>query len=488
MPLKIKIRILLFVILFAVAFRLLWMNIIPSGRATYANNFKNDNFFISDFFPAERFELNESGRLIIADPVYFSLYTPRTFNKADVYITYKMIGGDEKSADNEIIEAGVLVDKNIWRYNLKPVENKIINQLMLVWDVKRDNDGLILLQREKKYDSIADFFSNPPDSSEIALYNYDFKEDFLIDGYAGSDRDVVLNVPLRGSYQFYTYIKDEDLSFDLEFIDLNQNKDADPVDINLYFQNQIIASRHLDDDGEVKESGLITDLRNLEFTEKELPEGVYKIELRANDDIVTERIKTRQTKLSFAGSFYLSKTDSYNEISLFTDGKTAQFKTVFPDSLQDVGIGGDILRIDKTYTQFDVKTNRATSSNFTEIKLQKSGVILAGDGMFAFSEDALFNPKFKKVDANININQDGVNYVLTHYRESVPDDGWKNAKLEFDLNGAYREDGVISFLLSAPHLKLDDGKNNGILIKEIKFDLFGVGLVEKLKKIINEKF
>ena len=63
--------------------------------------------------------------------------------------------------DNElpIIELGVLTDKIQWLYDLEPIENQIIDKLGLVWSVV-EQDGLILLQKEKKYDSIEDFLRN----------------------------------------------------------------------------------------------------------------------------------------------------------------------------------------------------------------------------------------------------------------------------------------------------------------------------------------
>jgi hypothetical protein len=55
-----------------------------------------------------------------------------------------------------IVEAGVLVDKLIWRYDLKPLGNKTLDYLSLAMD-KQEKDGILFLQAEKNYDSFLDF-------------------------------------------------------------------------------------------------------------------------------------------------------------------------------------------------------------------------------------------------------------------------------------------------------------------------------------------
>jgi len=526
---QIKLRIFLWVVLAGVVGWLLYMAVVPSGRISYVYDFSEPNYFIGKLTPKERIKgaeplrfaaANRSGSapsasaVIIGDPVYFSLRTPRRFDKATLTLKYrrpketKSPIGDlvsvvsavetHSNASLPVIEAGILVDKTIWRYDLKPIDNKIIDQLSLAWDVTEE-DGVMLLQREKKYDSIDGFLNNLPPRNEIALYNYDLKTNFVLKDYAPAKTSSEMNYPLRGSWQFYTYVKNEDLDFVFEFSDLNKNKDSDDINLYLYYNNQVIDSRRLDDNGESENSGELIGRGKLKFKLANLPEGAYKIELRANDDIITKNIITKQKKLAFMNKLWLA--DGGNSgIVLYTDSREIRAQTINPGSLQTIKAGDGELVMDETYKQFkmnvslrDNKDNTGVAAgaklSFNEITLEKDDVILAGDGVFSFGEDSLINPKIKKVDANLNVDADGINYVLANYR--IPrnggepalsrSNGWKVARAEFDLTKAYSEDNKYGFLISIPGLSADDEVDDYVEIKEIKIDLNGRALLEALR-------
>jgi hypothetical protein len=479
----VKIRIFLWLILAGVTGWLLYMAVAPSGKISYVADFTSRSYFIGKLTPEERLTPVEGdmplSRIIIGDPVYFSLRTARRFDKAKLTLKYR-----QSEDAPPIIEAGVLADKIIWRYDLQPIENKIIGRLAFVWDVKKEN-GLILLQRNNsasttKYDSVSEFLNNPPARDQIVLYNYDLESEFILDNYAplkAKEKPDLSSIDcaLRGAYQFYTYIKDEDLDFTFDFIDINKNKDSDPIDLNLYYGNQIIDTRHLDDDGIANNSGKESGTRRLSLKAANLPEGVYKVELRANDDVITEEITTKQSKLSFAAKIRLAG-DGAKNISLFTDSNEISAQTVNPGSLQKIKIGDNEMDINQTYKQFNV----ATGQGVKEIKLEKDDVILAGNGVFGFSQEALVNPAFKKVDGKLDINS--VNYILAKYEIPAEENGWKIAQAEFDLSGAYREQGQYNFLISIPGLRADDEIDDEIKIDEIKIELEGKSLWEKIFK------
>lgn len=474
----ITLRVFLWLALIIIADWLLYKGIVPSGKTSYATDFSRPNFFIGKLTPTERIKTPDaeagSGTQIIGDPVYFSLRTLRKFDKAKLFLKYKT---DDAPP---VIEAGVLADKTIWRYNLQPIENKIIDQLVLVWDVKKEN-GLILLQRNNSasttlYGSIEDFLNKPPQNSEIALYNYDLNAEYLLPDYQKSAENQPAVPALRGVCQFYTYIKEEDLDFTFDFIDINKNKDEDPVDLNLYFNNQIIDTRHLDDDGIAVNSGKESATRQINLKTAGLPEGVYKIELRANDDIITEEITTKQNKLAFINKIWLVGNGAA-DIDLFTDSNKISAQTVNPGNLQIIKVGEKALNINQTYKQFNIEAEQGVK----EVKLEKDDVILAGDGVFSFSQDGILNPGYKKVNGALDVNK--INYILARYEPPREEGGWRMAQAEFDLTKTYREDGKYSFLISIPGLKIDDGVDDGVEIGEIKIELDGTALLKKIKNI-----
>ena len=511
----VKLRIFLWLILAGIVGWLLYMAVSPSGKISYVYDFSKDNYFISRLTPKERIveTQNFASARIIGDPVYFTLRVPRRFDKAKLILKYKRQDkGTEPPIGNSvplpIIEAGILADKKIWRYDLQPVENKIIDQLAMAWDVISE-EGTMLLQREKKYNSIDEFFrsrrtslglvNNLPARNEIALYNYNLQQEFLLKDYEPynvgiQDFASMQNfAPLRGPYQFYTYIKNEDLDFTFIFQDLNKNKDSDPIDLHLYYNNQLIDSRHLDDDGITDDNGQSTDCGEIGLKLANLPEGVYKIELRVNDDIITKSITTKQQKLAFINKLWLADGDC-SDINLWTDSKLINAQTVNPGSLQAIKVysapsavaefGAESeLTIEQTYKQFSATVIGST----TELTLEKDDVILSGNGVFSFSRDSLINPDFKKVDSYLDINNGGINYILAKYDFPKEEDNWKIAQAEFDLTKAYSEDGKYNFLISIPGLRADDGVDDWVELGKIKVELEGVSLREKVKWFLNNQ-
>ncbi len=469
--LVIKLRIILWLTLFFIVSLLLCLAIVPQGHIIYSSNFVQKNFFIGELFPHDRVEFiidkdKNKRAAIVGEPVYFSLYTPHRFNKARLTLIYRC--KNQEINTTPIIEAGVLMDKKIWRYDLKPLDNIIIDEFVNNWNVVREND-LLLLQRpisygsstRKLYKSISEFLNNLPPREQIALYNYNLDVDYILPNYQKQEKIKTIDYALRGAYQFYTYIKDEPLDFDFVFEDINQNKDPDPIDINLYYRNQLISQKHLDDDGITNDNKQITSKRNLHLLVKNLPEGVYKIELKVNDDIVTKNIKTTQQKISFINNLHLAQ-DGRKNFLIYTDSPIIYFKTTHPFSLQTVMAGDKILKINETYKQFSMVVS--TSS----IKIEKDGIIMGGEGVFAFSQDNLINPNFTKVNKNFILKQKKINYILAKYKKPSTRDGWKQSEVEFDISHAYRENYKYNFLISIPELRADDNIDDKLLIKEVK--------------------
>ncbi|MFA6107012.1 MAG: hypothetical protein WC745_05090 [Patescibacteria group bacterium] len=170
---------------------LVWQKIVPAGKISFVRDFKHDSYFLGKLAPGERVAVTESGAAkITGNPVYFSLKPPRGFEKAKVTLKYRFKSGcsevgDETMESEEqincangsslalpIMEAGILTDQ-FWHYALNPLRNTILDELKKDWPSIKDK-GAILLQREKKYSRIDDFFAKPPAAGEIAVYNYDF--------------------------------------------------------------------------------------------------------------------------------------------------------------------------------------------------------------------------------------------------------------------------------------------------------------------------
>ncbi len=456
--------------------------IIPSGKIVYINNFEKENYFLGKLNPSERLAIHnkKTENIIIANPVYFNLYAPRTFDKAILKYRYK------NAAKAPLIETGVLVDKNAWRYNLKPVENRLIDQLSLVWSKIIEVDEMLLIRPETlgsnastSYSSIKDFISNPPELNKIAAYNYDLNLNYILEDYQASEF-TAQNIPaLRGAYQFFVYLKNEDLNLNFVFYDLNKNKDSDDFDIRLYFNDELIDFKHILDDGNTGNNGKFSEENIFQFKLANLPEGAYKIEVKANNDVITKTIKSAHKKMAFIHKLELFNAGK-EDIKLYTDSNSIQATTVFPESLQIVKINKNNLDINETYKQFEILIDQGTSS---EILLQKDGLILSGDGVFAFDPSSLINPKIKKADYNLDVDKSGINYIIAKYKTPEKIGEWTIAKVEIDLAQAYRENSKNSFIISAPALKQEDKKE--LYFDLIEIELRGRSLLDKINNFWN---
>jgi hypothetical protein len=462
----ISLRIFLWGLLLISLFWFAWMKIIPTGQFSYQADSFGDNFFIGKLNPKERIA---SQNIIIGDPVYFSLYTPRRFDKAQIKIQYK------NETQRNLVELGVMVGDKNWGYRLEPLENKILDNLSSDWDKLTEGD-LTLWQRDKKYNNIKTFKEDLPNREKIALYNTKINDEYLLEDYQANGSIKNLQTPIRGRYGFYTYIKDENLNWDFNFVDLNKNKNSDEVDIDLYYGDQLIQSWHLEDDGNVFDNGQKSEERGLKLDLANLPEGVYKIEVRANDDIVTKNISTIQSKLAFYGTLHLAKTKMDNKFTLFTDAQEVAVKTISPDSLQKIYIDNQVLNLEETYKQFSTRIN---SADISEINFAKDSLIIATDGVLAFSRSELINPNFKKV--NDNLNFDNIDYILANYTANKSLDRGKLATIELNLADAYREKGRYGFIISIPGLEPHQGEK--FEINNIQINLSGKSLLNKIKEI-----
>ncbi|MBU0636898.1 hypothetical protein KKH16_01680, partial [Patescibacteria group bacterium] len=312
--------------------------------------------------------------------------------------------------------------------------------------------------------------------------NYNFKNNYILADYKPTNKENKISHCLRGSYQFYTYIKNENLDFEFAFSDLNKNKDNDLIKLNLYYQDELINSQQLDDKDALADNKKIN-RGKLHLNINNLPEGVYKIELLVNDDIVTDQIIFKQSKIAFINRLWL--TEGAKNIEIKTDSNVISAQTINPASLQTIKVGDKDLILAETYRQFSI----VNQQDIVLIKLDKGDVILAGSGVFSFDQNNLIRPTVKKVDNNLDINVNKINYVLTKYQIPKEENNWQIAKVEFDITDAYREyhsyqlgqTNKMSFLISIPNLRAEDNINDKVVIGDVTVELSGKSLLDKIK-------
>lgn len=414
--------------------------------------------FISGLRPDERIgeiknEQGEFYQIIKGEPVYFDIETPKNFKNLDMEITYK-------TKDIKDLKVGVLMDKKKWQYKLIPMENEKIENLLGSWEFIEE-DGILLLERTKKFSSIPLFLNNLPARNSVAVYNYDLKNDLFIADYQPRKELTVLNNRLKGYHQFYTYLKNEPLDFTFYFSEDEGEKipENDRQEINIYHNGEFIDREILSNDEKI-----------VKLYKENLDEGAYKIELKIDDNTFINKIETAEKFLTFINKLNLAGiADKEEKVNLYTNSKKLRFATSDSSSLQDINIGGGILKVDDIYKQFNFENYLCEDYSYEnqkncleKIEFSKSEILMQGEGLFSFSPESFLNPEIKSLEKTDDLSD--VDYVISGYNRGRENNGWRISSVNFDISSIKRNANKYNFIFSSPGF----GENDEIYINDVK--------------------
>jgi hypothetical protein len=379
---------------------------------------------------------------------------------------------------------GVLADNIVWRYDVKPVQNKILDSIKKEW-LGLENGSIILLQREKQYDNWVELESdlnkgqlkNCPEgiSKCLATYNYSPPVNYE-ENINKISAPLVIDTPLRGAHQFYVYLNAKSLSLELDFINIYPTETKKPVVVNLYSvteDNRLISSQSIDNNLSASASVV----KKINIDEENLIAGLYKVEIKIKDDTIIKKISSSADKLVFINKIW--PVSANLPLSLWTDANYLQAKVYSPASRQTIEFAGKKYVLDNSAEQFDLMADSPSSTQ--EIKLIKDDVILENNGVFAFSREGLFNPAPINIDRFFKLSED-IKYIIADYEAPLNDteDGFKVKSVEFNMKGVYRENNKVNFMISIPGLKKGATSSDYIEIKEIRLDFNGRSIWQKI--------
>jgi len=480
-PFLFKFRLLWWGVLLILVIVLLYFKILPFGRATYSQsypgNIKIGQGFIYNFSPVERVYLapGEVPKLI-GDPVYFSVFTPRTFDKVKLTLVYR----DNLKIDTPIIEVGVLADKSVWRYDLRPVSNNGLDYLSLLWD-KTVEDGKIFLQKEKNYDDLASFEQDLAKGQVngcssmlekcVAVYNYEPEYSYRIANYQQS-LPLAFDTVLRGPHQFYIYSVGSPIYLAITLAGLDQNSQPGPIEVIISESNKVVATKKINR----PELAAAGEKQIIVFNEKDLPGGVYKVEIKIDDKTLIEKIYSSIEKFSFINKIWPAFNNQ--PLVFYTDIENLQVKVLNPANLQTINFDDQDFPLTEAYRQLDI--NSHSGGAIKKISLEKDDIILEGNGVFSLAPANLFNPTLKKVDRFFSVYTSPP-YIIANYSKPRLHEGLKTAVVDINLKGVYREKGQYNFMIAIPGLKAEDDINDNIEIYDMKMEFSGRTLWQKIR-------
>ena len=307
---KFKSKMMFRVLFIGIVLFLSWQLVSPTGSWSCRYKFQSFSFFsqlfqtgnsacISAASPTERWAKNPNGHLLmLADPLYFSVFSPRGFRQIELEIIYR----PHLNESQAIFEAGFLADPSLWRYRLQPVYNLWLEQISSDWPFIREGNEY-LFQREQQFSNINDFLvAWQEDSAKIcknsnclALYNVNREElpvilDLAALGQAPSQ--LIFPYTLRGHHQFYTYLEGDAFELEGKLLDLNENKDLDDFELLLFKDEQQIAAVKVQDNRlEQEMSNTLSALQSFKLSKDNLEPGLYRFEFRINNDILIKDLK-----------------------------------------------------------------------------------------------------------------------------------------------------------------------------------------------------
>lgn len=431
---------------------LTWHRLAPSGVFTVSAATTERSPYVNRILPQDRAPLDASGDYLtlIDEPGYFSVNVPDGYTSVDVTVEYRNHG-------QPIIELGALTDIFSQSYDLRPLENTVVDAL----DWQEDTvEGVRVLQREDAV-NVNTFLTNPPPLWQIATYHADLPTAYRDAAYVPLGHTQTLDASLRGYHKFATYIKDEAFSFTFGFTDMNRTEGSDAGVVRVWNdQGQPVLEKFFDDDGNTAESQGHEGVQYLTLTGEGWSEGVYTVELSGTSDIFWRTITTPQRFVTFVNRMYIGDDVGYRDgdrrTSFITNAKHFVFETYHADSAEEVTLGGVALQLPESHekVRYDV-AEQGLVAGYTD----KGDLFMTGDGLFALTDGSFFNPYPVRMNAYTDLDALNVDYVLTTYEPPTPlGDGWSSATATFDLAHVYQAEGSATFLLSAPGIAERDGK------------------------------
>ena len=422
---------------------------VPSGVFYVSHTVGEGSPFIDEINPSQRVgevRMNDDGlwvQPIVSDPTFFFVHPHRDFEQIDLEVWFQ-------NEDVPIIEIGGLTSADPEIHILQPIHNKLIDDS--VWD-RFDENGLVLLQRDAKYTTIEEFFSDPPSRNSVATYRADFDVPYRMENYWPSSYVQTIDASLRGHHELKTYIKDETLSFEFEYMDMNRDEGEDLVSVLVFNEDGLpVAEARAEDDGNITDDAVATGLENLILTVPGLQEGVYKLVINTTRDIFFRKIHTPQQKMVFLNTVFIGDEVGYREIAAGTTfwakAELMRAQTRHAEGVQTMSVEADPFDIVEPYQWY---TYLLDPSSATKVTVPAGDVEIVLEGNIAFSQSQYFDPDPVSLTYLSDLDELGIDFVLASYTSPREEDGWLVATTSFSTKDLYtEEDGTWKFTISTP--------------------------------------
>jgi hypothetical protein len=407
----------------------------PNSTFVASSALDGQSIFINPFLPAERANSpgvqsdGWVGQRITDDPVYFTARVPGPYKSAEVEIEYRPMR-------QPFLEFGRVFDLASQDLDISPMfstELQTADWIAAAGGFVRTGTSASTLQTAK--------------TNELALWRAKSVMPLSMD-HGGVLREIKLS--LRGAHDFYFIPVDGALDVTLGIQDSNRKQ----------LKTTVVGIRVLRGSDEIKTQALQTSGRQdtkmgevffHRINLKDLEPGVYRLAFQADDDVFIRSIKTTSRHWVVGPRLNFGDTVGYSEAILsgraWTNSRHLTLETLHAEGLQTVGLGSVKIAIARTHQIFRLDRTDDVPAP-VELSVPLSDMRLVGDGWFAFSPGAFFEPYPKRLTDATDLKLEKIFAVITDFK--LPEklaDGWWRSHFTYALNGT--EDG-LRFVLSAP--------------------------------------
>ncbi len=430
----------LFVLPWAAAlFGLAWLLIMrypPSGVFQVTSPLDGKSSWINPFLPAERTTTPGKqpdgwiGQRVIDDPVYLSALVPGPYENVDVDIEYRPV-------NQPLMEFGMVHDAAGQQLELKPLYSSELQSE--VWQ-QAEAQGYTGYVRQGR---AAARLMNP-DPQGLAVWDATGTFPEMRDASAPEKS---YPVSLRGSHDFYLVPTDR-LAVTFMLQPANRIQTTDMVAFQVFCGDNQIQQEAFDISGS-------RETRMGKPTEHaiEIPQAadcIYHIALTASDDVFIREIRTVSRHWVIGPRLVVGDVVGYATSTypaqVWTNSRHIVAETFHTQGLQTVTFGQSSKKISRTHTL--VRLDRSDEQRLAELTAPSGDVRFIGDGFFALSPDAFFEPKPPRFTDATNLDAERIDAVLTDYvKPDTLADSWLRSHFSFKLDPTLDR---LRFVLSSP--------------------------------------
>ncbi|MEN9558721.1 MAG: hypothetical protein RL141_1090 [Candidatus Parcubacteria bacterium] len=403
----------------------------PTGVAVFDIPLDGRSAWVDPFLPAERVTSPGPqddgawvGQRILQDPVYASARLPGVYETVDVELEFRTLR-------QPLLEIGLLRDEKTQQFEFRPIWFEPLQDP--TWGAAPDASGYA---RNRLFQQAQTF----------AVWHASATAPLLTDP-AREPRTT--RVSLRGSHDVYAVPAGGRVQFTFAVQDVNRAAGPDTVTFRLSRDGEEIGQDFLGIGG-TRDNGMGPVVEKTVTIPNALP-GVYRIQMLADDDVFIRSITTDATRWVLGPRLVFADDVGFDAAVrpgiAWSNSRHLVLETFHNEGLQEIVLGSARATLARTHEA--VRLDRVDAdARPQKLQAPRGDVRIIGDGWFAFSPEAFFEPQPRRLTDASDPLAEGVTDIRTPYmRPEDLGDGWVRARATFQLDP--RADRV-RLALSAP--------------------------------------